>query len=391
MPGIYRFDKDELNELASIWSKLDDALSLYFKPGTPSELTHRDEPVRVKEMIQQQLRSLNGNGDTDRGDIKHLLQVISEMQGNHGLTKVIFACKSLGVWHEYELAGDFGVRLDVGHALAVAPLVAEQENRKRYAILLPDRSRARLLLLEARQLIERREALEEGDREKIRTTGARKSVHLERQKEEQAREHFTVVAERLLHFYEHGDFDALLVGCRDETWPEIETHLHENLKRALAGRFHIDPGVATREEIIALAQPIIDRRDRETEEELVEKVIGGALSQRLGVTGLDAVMNALEKGEVRTLVWADRREPSPEGASSCLNCGHIEHGNVPKCELCGAELHWFARDEEALVRHALGRNLEVRFLHYTKLPPPDQIGAWLRFQTQRNPAQALAS
>ena len=51
----------------------------------------------------------------------------------------------------------------------------------------------------------------------------------------------------------------------------------------------------------------------------------------------------------------------------------------------------FARTEESLVRHALGNNLEVRLLHYAKLPPPDEIGAWLRFQADHNTAQALPS
>jgi hypothetical protein len=393
LPGIHRFDIEELKELASVWSPESDALSLYFKAATPSELAHRKEPVRAKELIQEQLRTVHGNGRADRDDIERIQQVVAEMQGNHSLTKVIFACKRLGVWREYDLAGDFEVRLDAGNAFAIAPLIAEQESRKRYSIVLADRNRARLLLLQARQLIEQSEALEEEDREKIRTTGARKSAHLERQKEEQAREHFTIVAERLLRFHEHGDFDRLIVGCRDETWPEIEAEFHEELKRVLAGRFHVDPGLATHEEIVELAQAIVDERDREEEQELMEKVMGGALSEQLGVVGLDGVMDALEKGEVRTLVWTASRSQTrqSEGASSCSNCGHLERGKAQTCELCAADMRWFARDEEALLRHALGRNLEVRMLRHAKLPPPDEIGAWLRFKAHRNTAQALAS
>jgi len=200
LPGIHRFQIEELKELASVWSPEGDALSLYFKAGTPSELAHRRETARAKELIQEQLRTLRGNGHVDREDISRIERTIAEMQGNHNLTKVIFACKRLGIWHEFDVSGDFDVRLDVGSGFSITPLIAEQESRKRYSIVLADRNRARLLLLEARQLIEQSEALEEEDREKIRTTGARKSVHLERSKEEAAREHFTIIAERLLHF-----------------------------------------------------------------------------------------------------------------------------------------------------------------------------------------------
>jgi hypothetical protein len=395
LPGLYRFENEELRELASIWSMQNDVLSLYFRPGIPSELAHRGESVRAKEVLQQQLRTLHGNGRADRGDIERILDVISAMKGDHRLTKVIFACKSLGLWREYDLAGDFETRFEVGSGVAIAPLIAERESRKRYGIVLADRNRARLLLLEVRQLTEQGEALEEEGREKIRTTGARKSVHLERKKEEAAREHFTIIANRLLHFYEHGDFDWLLVGCRDDMWPEIEAELQGELKRVLAGRFRVDPGLASHEEIAELAQQIVDARDREAEQQIVGKIMGGAQSDRLGATGIEPVMDALEKGEVRTLAWTASRTRNggreSDGVSNCSNCRHLESGRLQRCELCGNDMHWFARDEEALVRHALSRNIEARMLHYSKLPPPDEVGAWLRFQAEHSTAQALTT
>ncbi|WP_109485841.1 hypothetical protein [Occallatibacter savannae] len=389
MAGIHHFENEELRELATFWSPENDALSLYFGPAKASELAHREEPVRVKEMIQAQLRTLR-SGQADDEDVSRIEATVAGMQGNHNFAKVILACRRLGVWREYDLAGDFGSRLDCAQSFAIAPLIAQEESRKRYSIVLADRNTARLLLLEARQLTEQSEALEEEDREKIRTTGARKSVHLERKKEEQAREHFTIVANRLLHFREHGDFDRLIVGCRDEMWPEIEAELHPELQRVLAGRFHIDPGLATHEEIVERAQPIVDESDRREEQELVQRIVGGALSERLGVSGVEGVLDAIEKGEVRTLAWSAKM-PENEGVSSCANCGHLERGKLERCELCASEMRWFARPEEALVRHALGNNIEVRMLRHAKLPPPDEIGAWLRFKAEHNTAQALAS
>lgn len=390
MRGIHRFETEELRELATAWSPEGDALSLYFNPERTSDLAHREEPLCLKEMIQQQLSTLRGSGRADDKDLARIQSTVAEMQGNQSLTKVIFASKRLDIWREYDLSGEFPSGLTAGNSFQIAPLIAEQESRIRYSILLADRNTARLLLLEARQLIEQSEALEEEDREKIRTTGTRKSVHLERKKEEQVREHFTIVANRLMHFLEHGDFDRLIVGCRDEMWPEIEAELHEELKRVLAGRFHVDPRMATHEEIVERAQPIIDEFDQRQEQELVEKIMGGALSERLGSTGVAGVLEALEKGEVRTLAWTATM-PERGGVSSCSNCGHLERGKLQKCELCASEMRWFERTEEALVRHALGNNLEVRVLRRVKLPPPYEIGAWLRFQADHSTAQALAS
>ena len=51
----------------------------------------------------------------------------------------------------------------------------------------------------------------------------------------------------------------------------------------------------------------------------------------------------------------------------------------------------FEHAEEALLRHAMGRNMEVRRLSYAQLPAPHEIAAWLRFNARHNTAQALAS
>ena len=237
---------------------------------------------------------------------------------------------------------------------------------------------------------------EEGQ-EKIRTTGARKSVHLERKKEERVRQHFAYLADDLLHIYEQGAFDALLIGCRDEMWPEIEATLNPVLLRVLAGRFAIDPGQATHEEIRNKAQAIIDQRDGREEQELVDKVAGAAASDGLGALGMRAVIEGLEKREVRALLFPDSRDGSGPGASPpkravslCPHCHHLRQGEGGNCDLCGHLMHLFSCAEEALLRHALGRSIEVRMLRHCKLPSDQPIAAWLRFRADHNTAQAMA-
>ena len=399
----FTIPQEELQELAEFWTDKGDALSLYFQPPVPSELSHREEPILAKQNIQQRLASLQGTSPADRADIHRILESISGMQGNQGKSKLIFACASRDMWREYDIPGDFGVFAQAENAFTIAPLVAQQEKRRRYCIALADRNRGRLLLLEARQISEHSQVLDE-EKEKIRTTGTSKSVHLERKKEEQARLHFSFIADHLLHFHEHGDFDSLLIGCRDEMWPEIEATLHPDLQRVLVGHFRIDPGLATAEEIQEKAQAFIDEKDRREEQELVQTVMGAAASDGLGAVGLEAVIGALERGEVRALLWPRSRTagapPQPGGSgttnssrsvSLCPNCGHVDSAPTQECTLCGQQMRRFARAEEALLRHALGRSIELRMLTYAKLPPPDEIVAWLRFLARRNTAQALAS
>jgi hypothetical protein len=383
---------DDFRNLAEFWTEEGDAISLYFQVPTPADKEHREEPILAKEKIKQKLKALQANSPADREDIARVLDAVAGMKGNHRVAKIIFACAAQKFWREYDVRGDFGLRLDVGRSLVLAPLFAEQQKRKRYSIALADRNRARLLLLEAHQIIEQDPVLEEEEgQEKIRTTGARKSVHLERQKEERARQHFTHLTDLLLHFYEHGDFDALIVGCRNEMWPEIEPALHPELKRVLLGKFSVDPGLATHEEIAEKAQAIIDERDRKEEEDLMERIAGSAASDRLGALGLGAVVEALEKGEVRTLLFPRTHNGTSLVVALCSNCGHLEQGESQKCELCGERMRAFDCPEEALLRHAMGRSIEMRMLNYAKLPPGSGAAAWLRFRAERNNSVALAS
>lgn len=380
---------NEMKELASFWSDRNDALSVYLQVQTPSELAHREEPILAKEKMQQAVGTLRGAGMADRADIQRVVETISAMKGNGGKAKVIFACARKGIWREFDVPGEFTTRVEVGSAFTVAPLIAQQQSRRRYCIALADRNRARLLLLEACEIVEHSQVLGE-DKEKIRTTGTSKSAHLERKKDEQARRHFTFLAEHLLHFYEHRDYDYLIIGCRDETWPEIEAEMHPELKRIMIGRIALDPGFARCEEIEAKAQALIDERDRREEQALVEKTVGGAASNTFGAVGLAPVIEALEKGEVRTLLWPDGNRQVIRSASLCENCGHLESKELKACTLCGAKMRRFARAEEALLRHALSKSIDVRMLHTSKLPPPDEIAAWLRYRADMNTAQALA-
>lgn len=388
---ISKITTEDLKQLAQFWSDRGGALSVYFKTPAPTELTHREDVIYAKDKIKEALGTLRGSFAVDRADVQRIVETVAEMKGNGDRAKIVFACARQKLWREYDVPGDFSLRLDAGCSFTLAPLVAQLQNRRRYCIALADRNRARLLLLEGRELTEHSQLLDEDDKEQIRTTGARKSVRLERKNDEKVRRHFAFLADHLLHFYEHKDYDSLIVGCREEMWPEIEAEFHPEMRRILLGRFDADAGFATCDEILEHAQAIVDAKDREDEARLVERATGAAAANALGAIGLNSVIDALEKGEVRALLWTDQAKTERQGASMCENCGHLEIEALHACTLCGARMRRFSDAHEAILRHALGRSLEVHQLHYAKLPQPEGIAAWLRYRADMNSAQALAS
>ncbi|HZR58805.1 MAG TPA: hypothetical protein VFA74_18185 [Terriglobales bacterium] len=380
----------DLESLGKFWADEGDAISFYLQPPIPSELAHREEPILAKDKIREALGGHHASSSTVRADLNRLQEMAAAMKGNSRETKIVFACGRQQFWQEYNCQGDFGVRLEISHSFSLAPLTGQVTKRPCYCIALADMNRARLLLFEAGKISEHSQVLDE-EKEKIRTTGTKSSVSAQRQKDELVRKHFQFLADHLLHFYEHGDFDNLLVGCRTEIWPEIEAVLHSELKRILLAHFHVDPGLASPHEVQERAQQLIDEKDREDENALVQTVTGEAARDGLGAVGLSPVARSLEKGEIRTLMWTNKNGASPRGASICLQCGHLRLGTAQNCDLCRGPVHQFPDAKEALVRKAIENSIELRVLETVQTPLPDDIGALLRFRSDHNTAQAEAA
>lgn len=383
-----------LRELGGFWTDAGDALSIYFEPSTPSELSHREETTLAKERIQQAIGTIGHlqlvGSTTPRAFVRRAIEAIADMEGNHGRAKVIFASARSNMWREFDLPGKFGVRVDVGQAFTVTPLITQQATQPRVAILLVDRDHSRLLQLEASEITERND-LFPGNAEKIRTPAARKSSHIERSKEDPVHKHLASVGNQLLRAHLRESFEALLVGCRDELWPEIDAALPSDLKRILIGRFHVDPEAASPREVQEKAEKIISRRDRKELREVAAKAMDEAAADRLGAVGLANVVQALERNEVRVLLLPDPRARFSEAAWLCSHCGHLDIQSGEKCSLCRAQMRRFPRADEALVRKALATGAEIRSLRHASANPENEIGAWLRFRAERNLPQALAS
>lgn len=383
-----------LRELGAFWSDAADALSVYFEPSTPTELSHREETIEAKERIQQAIGTIGHlqvvGSTTPRAFVRRAIETIADMEGNHGQAKVIFAAAHNNIWREFDLPGKFGVRVDTGNSFTIAPLVTQQESLPRYCVLVIDRDHERVFLMEGGQFTERKEFFA-GGIEKIRTTGARRSSHIERRKEEPVHRRLHQIGRQLLQAVERGSIDAVLLGCRDEMRPEIEEALPRELKRRVIGRFLVDPGTATARGVQERAEKLIARRDREELRDLAAKAMDEAAAGRLGAMGLADVVQALERGEVRVLLLPDPRARFSQAAWLCSKCGHLDLASGKSCSVCGGQMRHFSRADEALVRKALATGAEIRSLRHASAHPESEVGAWLRFRSERNTPQALAS
>ena len=182
-----------------------------------------------------------------------------------------------------------------------------------------------------------------------------------------------------------GMFENWIVGCQDSHWSQFEPQLHPYAKQKLLGRFAAEVAHVSNEEIRAHAETIFADAQAQRREEAVRETLNQAHHRARGVTGLRRVLNALELGEVQTLLVGQSYHAQ---AVECSGCGHLDAHLVNICPVCGKQTREVVDVGEAILPWVIRHNIE---LFYVKDDPEfDKVGniaALLRFR----PDQAIDS
>jgi peptide subunit release factor 1 (eRF1) len=385
--------REELRHLAQIESPEASAISFYFQPQTPQDKSHREEAILAKDLVRDALRQAerNGNHVALREDLKRILEIAESLHGNHSRGKAILACRDQNIWRDIDVPPQLGhSQLKVNSRFHLRPLVAAFACAPNTCIVVADRQKARMFELRNESIKEKME-LEFG---KLPNSGRSDGFmgydggHRERHKENEVMVHFKQLAESIQLLMQSEKCDTLLIGCRDETWPEMEPHLPTGLKQKLSGRFTLDPASATAEDVRKIAEQIL--RDKRTAEQgsLVREVVGQASRNSIGAVGLRHVLTALERQEVQTLVISPDFHAE---AVECTNCRHLDKRMVKACAVCGKKTRQLSDVSDALVDSALRNGAEIQLVASNpELEKAGRVGALLRFRADQNTAGKVA-
>jgi peptide subunit release factor 1 (eRF1) len=304
---------------------------------------------------------------------------------------VVFACSEQGIWHELDVPPRLGrSQITVNSRFHLRPLVEAHAGLPRTCVVLVNRKKARIFELQEGEITQKPDLEFEQAMRKPRSDGfgGYEAGHRERHIENQVMQQFKQFAESLLLLHNREKFEALLIGCRDEAWPEIEPHLHSSLKQKLQGRFLIDPAAASAEEVREQAERILAETALSEKEALVREVLGEAQRNARGAVGLRHVLNALERQEVQTLLIGRGLKAE---AVECTNCRHLDTRMVKSCAVCGHETRELSDVSDALVDLALRNGADIQFIDDApELEKNGRVGALLRFRADQNTAEKLA-
>jgi peptide subunit release factor 1 (eRF1) len=387
--------REELRQLAQVESPGGCAISFYFQPQTPQDRSHREEAILAKDLVRGALRQAerSSNHQALRHDLQKILQSAESLYGNHSRGKAIFACRDRGIWREVDLPARLGrSQLKVDSRFHLRPLVGAQSGSLRTCIALLNRLKARIFELERHgEELRQRPDLEFGPLSKTgRSDGylGYEAGHRERHAENEIKNHFKWFADSLYMLLNRDQFDALLIGCRDDAWPDLEPQLHPYVKQRLQGRFLVDPAAASAEEVREHANRILDRTRAARQAGLVREAIGEAQRNARGALGVRRVLTALERQEVQTLIVGRNFHAE---AAECPNCRHLDTRMVRLCAVCGHATRELSDVTDALVDLALRNGAEIEFIeHDPDLEKAGHIAALLRFRADQNTPKKVA-
>jgi len=383
--------RENIRELANFESPEGCALTFYYQPSRPKDKSHREEAILVKDLVRNALRDAekNGRNGSARADLDRILAMAERLQGNGGRAKAVFACGSKNFWREFDLPARLaGTRLLVNRHFHLRPLTALADVLPRVSITLLDKTKARFFELWMDEMNERDKLTNELPR-RGRSDGfaGYDAGHAERHVEHEAMHFFKRIAEELKKQQESG-YERFIIGCRDETWPEIEPHLHTYVKQRLVGHFSIDPAAAGTEQVRERAEALLQEFRANRRAGLAREVMGEAQRNGRGALGLRRVLRSLETGEVQTLLLA-REFAAP--AMQCTNCGHIDAHMSKNCAVCGHETREVEDVSDLLLSTAVRNGIEI--VHISNNPEFANVGnvaALLRFRADQNTEEKKA-
>lgn len=385
--------REELRQLAQVESAAGCAISFYFQPQTPQDKSHREEAILIKDLVREALRRAerNGNNEAVREDLQRILQIAETLRCNHSRGKAIFACREKGIWREADVPARLGgSQIAVNSRFHLKPLVAAYAGIPRTLIALVDRRRARMFALQ-NDVLEHKPDLDFG----MLPRGTKSdgylgydAGHRERHVGNEVKTHYKQFAESLQALLNLEKYDALLIGCRDDAWSELEPNLHTYVKQRIAGRFLLDPVAATAEDVREYTLRILEKNRSAEQQGLIREALGQASRNGRGAVGLRHVLNALERQEVQALlVTSDFKAEAVE----CTNCRHLDTRMVGNCAVCGQKTRELSDVSDMLFDLALRNGADIHFIDaHPDLEKAGRVGALLRFRADQSTAGKVA-
>ena len=341
--------------------------------------------IRIKDLLQSAHQQLDKTAGTHqqreslRSDFAAIeAHVMPAITANHHKAVAIFACGGEKFWQTFDLPRLGRNILIADRTPHVNPLNAILAEYQRSCVVAVDRARGRIFETYLGEIVERGDVTDALPR-RVREAGqgGRDERNMERHFTQVVAHHYQHLADATFKLFQQDHFDRLILAGQREPVHEFQMQLHPDLQKRVVGDFHADPVKITLPEVLEQAGIITQRVERDHELQLTTDLVQQANAGKGAVTGLTAVLAALDSGAAQTLVVEEGFE---KPGHACLTC-HYPSLLASNCPHCHQPTTPCADIVDEAVALALHRNCQIKHIQSaTPLRLSGRIGARLRFQ-----------
>ena len=191
----------------------------------------------------------------------------------HGRSVIFFSCAPRGLREVFQLQVAVRPLVRFAERPVVAPLVSVLDEHERYAVVLVDKDRARLLTVYLGRVEDETEVVDEYPGRTA--AGGWAQARYSRHRDAHLHRHLLNTVERLLREERRRGFDRLLVGGPDQALSAFVAVLPRGLRSRVAGSFGA-PLYASDQQVLEQVESVEAAVERQAEEELVKLVVEGA-------------------------------------------------------------------------------------------------------------------
>lgn len=322
---------DALNRLSALQANGHDVLSLYLNLD-PSEYPNlRERHMQVTALLADVERRHIDDEDPHaeriglREDIERVREFLTDAElavpSAQGLA--VFCSVPGELFEVVRLPRPVDAAVTVDQRPFIEPLV-ELIAPERWCVLLVSRRASRVLRGTRERLIEVASVVD--DVHGRHAQGGRSQARYQRAIENEVDEHIRTTCSALFDRWRRRPFDRLLIGGPAELRRRVESELHPDLKRRLAGHFEIDVERATADEVRQRTAPLIEADDGRRERDALERLSEGFAPDGHAAGGLDEVLQLLDDKRVQMLLLTHGLEAP---GFVCPQCGRLSAGDGP--------------------------------------------------------------
>jgi peptide chain release factor subunit 1 len=379
---VGRVDEATVRRLAAFEADNGPVVSLLLDLGPSEFATPPARAGAVRALLDEANRQIEGDEELTHEERSHGREALERIrtwfegpdfsaEGAHGLA--VFCAPGDGLFEAVKLPRPVDGEAIVGRKPFVEPLVDMTGGG--WCVLLASREATRVLRGSEHRLDEVAafgKDLPRGHHDQ----GGWSQARYERSLEEDVHDHLKATGDMLYRRFKRAPFDHLILGVRSELEPRVRERLHPALRNLVRGRIDVDVKLASPEEVLRLARPVIERQERHDQKEAFER-LGERLGDGRAASGLEDVLEPLNERRVETLLIEDGLSAA---GSMCPRCGWLGPEGVAECPADGTPTDHRDDMVDLVIERAFGQSATVLVPRETdELSARGGVAAILRF------------